>query len=56
MIVHLHFAVRGPKLCNKVPDSIKAGATFVFLNVSLSKFTRGPQAIMFIIEIKWNDS
>ena len=50
------FAVRGPKLCNKVADSIKAGATFELFNVSLSKFTKGPQAIMFIIEIKWNDS
>ena len=32
------FAVRGPKLWNKVPDSIKAEATFELFKVSLSKF------------------
>ena len=32
------FAVRGPKLWNKVSDSIKAEATFELFKVSLSKF------------------
>ena len=32
------FAVRGPTLWNKVPDSIKAEATFELFKVSLSKF------------------
>ena len=32
------FVVRGPKRWNKVPDSIKAEATFELFKVSLSKF------------------